>query len=114
MPVEIIRNEYMIVKVSGSIDIYNVQKFRAALDKAMEDPSNGLIIDLSEAVYIDSSGIQTIFYVYKQVRSTGRKMALVLGTRNIRELFAVVGLDALPGIFIGDDLTSAEQALGEE
>ena len=114
MPVEIIRNEYTIVKASGSIDIYSAQKFRAALDKAMEDPSNGLIIDLSEAVYIDSSGIQTIFYVYKQVRSTGDRMALVLGTRNIRELFTVVGLDALPGIFIGDDLASAEQALGGE
>lgn len=112
MPVEVTRNEYAIVRASESIDLGNVDEFRMALEKAVAGSPKGLVIDLSDAVYIDSAGIQAIFGAYRTVHSSGGKIGIVAGNQNMRDLIGIVNLDMLPGVFLRDDLASAEQALG--
>jgi len=113
MAVEVIKNDYMIVRANDSIDLTNAEEFDAALKSAITGSSKSLIIDLSDAQYIDSAGIQSILTAYQRVHAKSSKMALIVANRNMRDLIGIVNMDMLPGFYIREDIGSAEQALAD-
>lgn len=46
-----------MVTVSGEVDLSNVERFRAALDR----PGPSLVVDLAGVTYIDSAGMAALF-----------------------------------------------------
>ncbi len=54
------RDGTCIVTIRGEIDLSNAGEFAAALRDAA-DAAKGLVVDLSEVSYIDSSGIAALF-----------------------------------------------------
>jgi anti-sigma B factor antagonist len=54
-----------IVSIRGEIDLSNAAEFAAALNDAAS-AAEGLVIDLSDVTYIDSSGIAELFGLAEQ------------------------------------------------
>ena len=65
-----------IVSARGEIDLSNAGEFAAALRDAA-DAAHGLIVDLTELTYIDSSGIAALFGLAEQWHDGGRLRVVV-------------------------------------
>lgn len=82
-----------------------------ALEAAAKDSPSGFVVDLTQAIYIDSAGIAALVTAYRRVSKTGGGLALVVPEGNVRRLLSLIRLEVLPGLFICDDPGSAERAL---
>jgi len=108
MEVQVVQGARIIIRVSGEIDLSNVGDLRAALDNSVNESPDGFVIDLVEVDYMDSAGIAAILSAYRRLRPSG-KLALVITNANVREIFALIHMDKLPGLFVCDDIPSAER-----
>ena len=114
MKVEIIQNDHEIVRVAGSVDMSDVGIFRAALDNAIRDSSDGLVVDMCGVNYIDSAGIQVILNAYRQMAGSGRRLILVVTHSDVRDILTITGIHLLPGLILTDNLDSANKSLDAE
>ena len=69
--------EPTIIAPDEELDIATVDAFRAELQRAIEDGANGLVIDLSEVGFIDSTGLSAILHANSQLKRDGRRLAVV-------------------------------------
>ena len=66
----------MIITPQGDLDIASVDAFRATLATAL-DQTGGVIVDLSDIDFLDSSGLGAIVEASEQLRGQGRELAVV-------------------------------------
>lgn len=111
MDVQVIEGTHRIVRASGEIDYSNVKAFQQALEDAVRATPQGIVIDLSGVVYIDSAGIQAFLIAYRHVYDAGGSLVIVTTHPNLKEMFAVISVDKLPRLMIRDCLEAAEEAL---
>lgn len=72
-----IKNESLIVKISGDLDLVIAKEFRETIDKILSDKLiRNLILDISEVNFIDSSGLGAILGRYKFLKQRGGKMSI--------------------------------------
>ena len=95
-----------IICASGEIDLSNTEELKTAVDKAIEDSPEGIVVDLRKTTYIDSAGIQTILYAYKILQKQGGHLT-VIACSQVRDLLSLLALERLPGIRIEDVPDSA-------
>ncbi len=70
------RDGTCIVTIRGEIDLSNAGEFAAALRDAA-DAAKGLVVDLSEVSYIDSSGIAALFDLAEKWTDASRLRVVV-------------------------------------
>ncbi|MBE2315653.1 STAS domain-containing protein [Solirubrobacter sp. CPCC 204708] len=66
-----------IIAPPAELDIATVDEFRVALADALSDGADGLVIDLSEVKFIDSTGLSAILHAQSKLKRDGRRMAIV-------------------------------------
>lgn len=66
------------VALSGEIDIVKAHALRKQLTGAVRNEDLGLVIDLSEATYIDSVGVSLLFELAERLGERQLKLAVVL------------------------------------
>lgn len=97
----------IVLTVAGEMDLYNANDFKKAVDRLMAAATTGLVIDLQELGYIDSSGIGALLYTFTRSKSAGTPIcfANVHGSvRRVIELTSLLGF--LP---IADSVESAAE-----
>lgn len=72
------------VCLEGDFDLSNAPDFADQVDRALEG-KNDVILDLSEATFIDSSVINILFRASRAVRGSTQTVVLQLGTAAIVE-----------------------------
>ena len=77
-------DEIVAVCLEGEFDLTNAPSFRDEADRALET-GDGLIFDLSEATFIDSSVIHVLFEAARAVKGKDQTVILQLGTAPIVE-----------------------------
>lgn len=84
-------NSEQIVKVNGSVDLTNIDQFRAAIDRALE---NGppVIIDVSEADMLDSRAIATLGAAYEKAKEAGIELSLIVANNLTMRILQLSGL----------------------
>lgn len=65
-----------VVKLTGEVDIVQAQPLRERLLGAVRNEDTGLVVDLTEASYIDSVGVSLLFELAE--RLTGRQLRLAV------------------------------------
>ena len=78
------RDQILAVCLDGEFDIANVSAFRDQVDGALSS-GNNLILDLSQATFIDSSVIRVLFDAASAVAGRDQAIVLQLGTTPIVE-----------------------------
>ena len=73
------RHDAPVARISGEIDASNAASFTAQLKDAVPNTAMGLVLDLSEISYLDSSGVHLIFDVAESLRRRQQVLQLVVG-----------------------------------
>jgi anti-sigma B factor antagonist len=96
-----------VVALRGEIDALTAPKLGSRLFGLAEDGAKGVIVDLSEVTFMDSTGIGVLMNALRHLTLRRCKMVLVCPTERILRPFQITGLVGHLTIF-----DSREKALG--
>ncbi len=87
-----------LVRVAGEIDASNVGELRERVLDSVPNTARGLVLDLSDTRYIDSSGIGLIFESAARLRDRRQELRLVVIPRSfVAEVLASASIgDSIP------------------
>jgi anti-sigma B factor antagonist len=86
-----------VVEVSGDIDIATVDDLEEPVIRAIESGRRPLIIDLSECVFIDSSGVRFLLRAHRRLQANdgqGQPMA-VIAHDHVARLLRLTAVDKI-------------------
>ncbi|MCC2670422.1 MAG: anti-sigma-factor antagonist [Armatimonadetes bacterium] len=78
-----------VIHLEGEVDMFTADQFRMRLEEEMASHPASLVIDLSGAAYIDSTGLGIIL---RAVRRMSGRLGVVSPRDRITRLFQAVGL----------------------
>lgn len=70
--------ELLVGRLSGEVDISDVPVIRDRLYRALDNQGGGLLIDLSEATYIDSAVVNLLFELADRLGTHQLRLAVVV------------------------------------
>jgi anti-sigma B factor antagonist len=82
-----------VVSVAGEIDMQTGPSFQRGLLRAIGAGRNGLVIDLSQASFMDSIALTSLVNAFDHLRLKGGRLAIVASDARMRALFEVARLD---------------------
>jgi anti-sigma B factor antagonist len=85
-----------IVRVSGELDISHEQELRTELDGGLAGSQGGVVVDLTDCAFIDSTGVRALLLCREAQRENGAgegKIAIASGKSQIVRILSVMGLD---------------------
>jgi anti-anti-sigma factor len=94
-----------IASVKGEIDLSNAAELETAISHAVANEAVGLVVDLAEVDYLDSSGVTLLFNLSRRVSRRQQEFVVVVpGEAHVREILTLSGAtdalelqDTLPG-----------------
>jgi anti-sigma B factor antagonist len=81
------------VRLSGEFDLTGVSDFRTAVEDS-ETPWRRADIDLSDVVFMDSSGLEALVSLNNRARERGLEVTLVRPSHPVTRLLALTGLES--------------------
>jgi len=97
-----------VIAVHGQADLHTAPLLREALAEAIDDGAPGLIVDLSDATFVDSTTLGVLLGAVKRLRPSGASLAVVCRSPHIRRIFEITLLDR---VFVLHE--TLESALGQ-
>jgi anti-sigma B factor antagonist len=82
-----------VVSVMGEIDMETGPSFQRGLLRAIGAGRGGLIIDLSQATFMDSTALTSLVNTFDELRRDGTALAIVAGDARVRAIFDVARLE---------------------
>ena len=82
-----------VIAVHGQADLHTAPELRSAISAALDGGAAGLVIDLSEATFIDSMTLGVLLGAVKRLRPSGGKVGIVCADSHIRRIFEITLLD---------------------
>lgn len=89
------RDDAVIVKPIGDIDLSRSPSLRHQISRAQADRPERLVIDLGEVPYMDSSGVATLVEAMQVSRRSGAKLVLCGLQSKVRSIFEIARLDTV-------------------
>jgi anti-sigma B factor antagonist len=81
--------------VSGRLDASTVSILEHALTRAFARNARSIVVDLADVNYISSSGLRVLLTARRKTRERGGDLILCDLSRNVRDVFDMVGFTAL-------------------
>lgn len=105
------RDGLPVLDVVGEIDIYTTPQFKEAVSVAIEEGKPGIIINMSQVTYMDSSGFGTLLSATKRLRPISGALFLSNCNEAITRMLQITRLNTIFGIYdTEDDAVSAALA----
>ena len=111
MDVKLTKKPIPSVTVAGEVDLSNADRVEAAIKQASETGPD-IILNLSEATYLDSAGANLVFVACRLASKRNGHVALVVKNKNVRRMLEVLGADCVPNVALREGLADAMKALG--
>jgi anti-anti-sigma factor len=71
------RGDVVVARLGGEIDISNIASTRRELAAGVPDSARGLVVDLTDTSYLDSSGVYLLFELAKTLERRGKSICVV-------------------------------------
>jgi anti-anti-sigma factor len=92
-----------VVTVRGEVDLASAPSLKATLDPLVE-PGTGLVVDMSDVTFCDSSGLSVLVQCRELASDSGADpLRLVITRPSITRVFDVTGLDQVFEIYASLD-----------
>ena len=101
-------NDIVILQLKGRLDTLSSRTLGETIDQLISQKEHHLIIDLSELIFISSSGLRILLSTAKRMSQLKGKLALSGLQKKVKEVFDVAGFSMLFKLF-----PSAEDALSQ-
>jgi len=82
-----------VIALGGEIDLYTAPEFKERMVELIDGGKRYIVVDLSEATFIDSTTLGVLVGGVKRLRPSGGALALVCTDQNIGKIFEITGLD---------------------
>jgi anti-anti-sigma factor len=90
------RDSIGIARLSGDVDIVQASTLRKQLLGAVQNQDLGLVVDLSDASYIDSVGVSLLFELAERLSDRQLRFAVVMPEGGIvQRVLTIVHLDSV-------------------
>ena len=77
--VEVVQRDVApVVHVRGEIDLSNTDAIRAEVVAALPHGAPGIVLDLTETTYLDSSGVRLLFDLAERLQARRQRLVLVV------------------------------------
>jgi anti-anti-sigma factor len=88
--------DVLVARLSGEIDLANAKPIGSAISGAVNNELAGVVVDLSDVTYLDSSGVHLIFDLAERLAARQQVLALAVpeGAR-IRRVLELVNVDSV-------------------
>jgi anti-sigma B factor antagonist len=89
--------DHVIVTAAGEIDLYTAPKLQADFAEIIDGaaPVTRVVIDMSGVEFCDSTGMNALLAVLRQVRERGGELELAAPRPAIKKILQVTGLDSV-------------------
>ena len=98
-PLLVLPTGYVVVPLSGEIDISATEELAAALERAALRARAGVIADLSGLTFIDASGLAVLVRAHQRSCHLPGGLRLAAAPANMRRLLKVTRLDGYLDVF---------------
>jgi anti-sigma B factor antagonist len=88
-----------VISLEGEIDMYVAPEVRNALFDACKRSSKGVLVELQNVTYMDSSGIATLIEGVQCTRKEGKRFALIGAQENVMGILRLAKLDRFFDIY---------------
>jgi len=88
-----------VVATPAEIDASNVAEFGKALLSCADGSNPTVVIDMSETVFCDSTGLHQLVRARADAIAAGGEVRLVIRADTVLRLFAIMGVDSLFPVF---------------
>ncbi len=89
-------DDVMTVSLSGELDHHRCSNIRKKIDSRTESQRPKLLVlDFSEVIFSDSSGVGLVMGRYRQMLLLGGKLQVVNVPENLKKVFRLSGLEGL-------------------
>ena len=82
-----------VIELGGEVDLYTAPEFKERMVELIEAGKKQIVVDLSQATFIDSTTLGVLVGGVKRLRPAGGSLALVCTDENITKIFEITGLD---------------------
>jgi anti-sigma B factor antagonist len=83
----------VVLAIAGDADLHAAPELRARLTRAIGAGATAVVVDLSEATFVDSMALGVLLGSTKELRSTGGRLHLVVSRPDVRRIFEITLLD---------------------
>lgn len=90
-----------VVRVNDNLDAVTAPQLVEVFLSAGTEGFQELVLDLSTVRFMDSAGIGAIVSVFRELRSSGVRLAVVGATGQPLDLIKMVGLDSVVELYAG-------------
>jgi anti-sigma B factor antagonist len=85
-------NGTFVVAAGGEVDLYRAPELERALAEPLAEGATQLVVDLSEATFVDSTALHVLLRAARQLdRKTG-ELIVVVPDPNVRKVFEITGV----------------------
>ena len=89
------RGPTIVARIAGELDLSNVDETEATIALSVTPDTRGLVIDLTDTTFLDSTGIRMIFELAARLRSRRHQLRLVADTSTlVHRVLVLSQLDA--------------------
>jgi anti-sigma B factor antagonist len=92
-----------VIAVHGQADLHTAPELRTAIAGAIDGGANGVVVDLSEATFVDSMTLGVLLGAVKRLRPSGGKVTIVCVDPHVRRIFEITLLDRVFSIHADRD-----------
>ena len=103
-----------VIELGGEVDLYTAPEFKERMVELIESGKKRIVVDLSQATFIDSTTLGVLVGGVKRLRPAGGSLALVCTDENITKIFEITGLDRVVPIHASRDDALAAVASAAE
>ena len=104
------RDSIGVARVTGDVDISQVSGLREQLLGAVRNDDIGLVVDLTDARYVDSVGVSLLFELAERLTGRQLRFAVVVPQEGLVErVLKIVDLDSVAEVHL--DLNAALSAM---
>jgi anti-sigma B factor antagonist len=93
--------------VHGDVDLAAVSGLEEELEAAVRDSAGAFVVDLTDASFIDSTGLQLLLRVRGRLGREDRALALVCPHGPVRRVFELAGLSDVFALYPTRDAAAA-------
>jgi anti-sigma B factor antagonist len=99
----------IVIKLQGEVDLYAAPELKDRVNGAIEAGHKKLVLDLSEATFIDSTTLGILVSGMKRLRPRGGMLAVLCPDPTMARIFDITGLNRM--FSVHDTLEGALAAL---
>ena len=106
------RDQVPVLDVVGEIDIYTTPQFKEAVSAAIDENQPGIVINMAQVTYMDSSGFGTLLSATKRLRPLDGALYLCGCNDAIQRMLQITRLNTIFGVYATEDEAVAAAKAG--